>query len=166
MELLPVLILPLLLTIAAVSDMTTMTIPNWVSGLLIAAFAVLSLTFGMPLREIGLSFGVGFAVLLLGMALFALRWLGGGDAKLLAAASLWFGWPGVLYFLVYTMLVGGALSLVLINFRRLSMPTQVLGVEWIARLHKIDEALPYGIAIAIGGLAALSQVPLMPLLNG
>lgn len=166
MELLPVIILPLLLTIAAVSDMTTMTIPNWISGLLILAFVALSLTFGMPLREIALSFGVGFAVLLLGMGLFALRWLGGGDAKLLAATSLWFGWPAVFPFLMYTMLVGGALSLVLINFRRFSLPPQIQAVPWIGRLHKIDEALPYGMAIAIGGLAALSQVPLLPLLGG
>lgn len=166
MELLPVLILPLLLTIAAVSDVTTMTIPNWISGILVLAFLSLSITYGMPLREIGLSFGVGFAVLLLGMVLFALRWLGGGDAKLLAATSLWFGWSAVLPFLVYTMLVGGVLSLVFMKFRRLSLSPQVLAVSWVGRLHKIDEALPYGIAIAIGGLAALSQVPLLPLLGG
>lgn len=166
MELLPVLILPMLLTIAAVSDMTTMTIPNWISGLLILAFLTLSITFGMSPGQIGLSFGVGFAVLILGMILFALGWLGGGDAKLLAATSLWFGWSAVFPFLVYTMLVGGVLSLVMINFRRLSLPPRALAVPWVVRMHKIDEGLPYGIAIAIGGLAALSQVPLLPLLGG
>ena len=166
MEYLPVLIFPLLLVIAAVSDMTTMTIPNWISGIMALSFFGLGLAFGMPVLDIAVSAAIGFAVLLLGMTLFALRWLGGGDAKLLAATSLWFGWPAVLSFLVYTMLVGGALTLVLINFRRLSLPPQVLGVPWVVRLHKVDEDLPYGIAIAIGGLAELSQVPLLSLMGG
>lgn len=166
MELLPLLILPLLLSIAAVSDAMTMTIPNWISAMLVVTFLALSLAVGMPMQDIAWSVGVGFLVLLMGMALFALNWLGGGDAKLLAATALWFGWAGVFQFLIYTMFAGGALSLLLISFRAVALPEQVTEVRWVARLHKAGEALPYGIAIAIGGLAALSQVPVLSHLAG
>jgi prepilin peptidase CpaA len=166
MELLPILILPLLLVIAAVSDMTTLTIPNWISGLLILSFLVLGLAWGMPMKDIALSAGTGFVVLLIGMGLFALGWLGGGDAKLLAATAVWFGWPAVLSFLVFTVIAGGGVSLVLLGFRCIPMSDQMLGVPWVGRLHRIGEALPYGIAIALGGLAALSQVPVLSLLAG
>ena len=166
MELLPLLILPLLLVIAAMHDVATLTIPNWISGLLFVSFPALGFVFGMPVGQIGISFVVGFGFLLGGMSLFAMGWLGGGDAKLIAATALWFGWPAALTFLVYTMLAGGAATLLLLSFRRMPVSQPVLSLSWARRLHSTNNALPYGVAIAVGGLIALPQSPLIVLMAG
>ena len=71
-------------------------------------------------RGRGLALLTGFAVLAAGMALWAPGWLGGGDVKLLAAGALWFGWPDVVSFLVWSMLAGGVLALVLVLARRIA----------------------------------------------
>ncbi len=166
MELLPVLILPLLLVVAAMNDIATMTIPNWISGLLVASFLPLGFAFGMPIGDIAVALGVGFGFLLVGMACFALGWIGGGDAKLIAATAVWFGWPASLTFMFCTMLAGGAATLVLLLFRFMRVPDPVLSVPWVGRLHSTNEALPYGVAIAAGGLIALRQSPLIDLMAG
>lgn len=166
MELLPVLILPLLLVIAAMSDIATMTIPNWISGVLVVSFLALGLVFRMPMNEVAQAMGVGAGFLVAGMALFALGWLGGGDAKLMAATAVWFGWPSVLTFTFSTLIAGGAATLILLAFRRVQLPQPVLSVPWVGRLHSASEALPYGVAIAAGGLVALSQSPLIGLMAG
>lgn len=161
MELLPVLIFPLLLVVAAACDVTTMTIPNWISGTLVVSFLALGVVWGLPLGQLGLALGVGTGFLLLGMMAFALGWLGGGDAKLIAAASVWFGWPTAFAFIVYVMVFGGVVTLLLLMFRRTPLPEPVLEVAWVGRLHRANEALPYGVAIAAGGLMAMTQSPLM-----
>lgn len=166
MEFLPVLVFPSLLIIAAAYDMTTMTIPNWISGMMVICFIGLGLGVGFPLTQIGLGLGVGFGCLLLGMVFFALGWLGGGDAKLIAATAVWFGWPTAFPFLVYVMLIGGAETLLLLSFRRSPLPAQIQSVPWIGRLHGADGDLPYGVAIAVGGIFALSQSPLMSHIAG
>ena len=87
------LIFPVLVITAALRDVTSYTIPNWISLALVAAFPVTALALGLPLNVIGLNLGVGATALAAGMGMFALGWIGGGDAKLLAAAALWIGWP-------------------------------------------------------------------------
>ena len=47
--------------------------------------------------------------------LFARGWLGGGDVKLLSAATLWAGAPQTLGLLVVTGILGGALALILFS---------------------------------------------------
>ena len=51
------------------------------------------------------------------MLLFQLRLVGGGDAKLLAAAALWVGYEQLIPFLVYVTIFGGVLALVLLAYR-------------------------------------------------
>lgn len=95
---------------------------------------------------------VGVAVLIAGMLLFSLRWVGGGDAKLLAAAALWIGYEQLLPFLVIVTIFGGALALFLLAYR--SVPASALPLPaWALRLHSAGESMPDGIAIAAGALA-------------
>lgn len=156
------LALPALVIAAAVKDLTTFTIPNWISLALVAAFLPAALTAGLPLPAIGLHLAVGFGALLMGMGLFALRWIGGGDAKLMAAAVLWLGWSPLLPFLVVTMFAGGALSLGLITLRRpLLRPLVLSGPPWFVRLAEPKESVPYGLAIAAGALFAFPQSPFL-----
>ena len=74
------------------SDVTSFTIPNRISLLLIASFFPAALALGRPLGEIGIDLAVGGAALVAAIGMFAAGWIGGGDAKLFAAVSLWWGW--------------------------------------------------------------------------
>jgi prepilin peptidase CpaA len=154
------LLLPALVLTAAMSDATTFRIPNWISLALIAAFPVAALAAGLPLSTLGLHLGVGAAALALGMAMFALRWMGGGDAKLFSAVALWMGWPAVLTFLSAAAIAGGVLAALLLALRSAAVRPMVLtGPRWVARLAEPGEAVPYGVAIAIGALFALGASP-------
>ena len=147
-------IFPALVIVAALKDATSFTIPNWISLALVAAFAPVALACGVALSTIGLAFGVGAVALLAGMAMFAFGWIGGGDAKLLAASALWLGWPAVLPFIVITALCGGALALALLGLRSMWLrPLTVRGPAWVERLATPGAAAPYGVAICAGALA-------------
>ena len=99
---------PVLVIIAALTDATSFTIPNRISAGLVLAFFPAALALGRPAGEIGVDAAVCFVALVAGMGMFAAGWIGGGDAKLLAAASLWLGLPAMPVFLLVTALAGGA----------------------------------------------------------
>jgi len=96
--------------------------------------------------------GAGAAVLGVAFACFALGWIGGGDAKVAAGAALWFGFGHLLNYLVYASLFGGALTLLLLQFRQWPLPYALAGQPWLLRLHAKETGIPYGIALAIGAL--------------
>ena len=149
-----------LLLAAAVRDLTSYIIPNWISLALLAGFlpaAWLAWKTGVPALHIGQCLMVGFAVLAAGVAMFALNWLGGGDAKLLAAAALWIGWQGLAAFLFWTTLAGGVLALVLLTVRRRTAPAGEAPATWVDGLLRKGAPVPYGVAIAVGALAALPE---------
>lgn len=143
---------PALMAFAAASDLFTMTIPNRVSLLLIAGFFILAGLTGMPLPEIGMHVAAGLTVLAVTFACFAFGWIGGGDAKVAAAAALWFGFPPLAGYLIYASLFGGALTLLMLQFRQWPLPYSLLSQEWLQRLHRKDSGIPYGIALALGAL--------------
>ena len=145
-----------LVATAALEDALSFTIPNWISLALAVTFPLAAMAVGMPLPAMGLNVGLGLAMLVIGMVMFALRWVGGGDAKLLAAVSLWLGWPAITSFLAATAIAGGSLALLLISLRSAPLrPIVLLGPSWVVRLAEPGEGIPYGVAIAIGACAAL-----------
>jgi prepilin peptidase CpaA len=151
---------PLLLAAAALKDLTSFTIPNKIPLALLATFPVAALACGLPLATVAQHGAVGLAALVAGMGLFAFRIIGGGDAKLLAAVALWLGWPALSSFLIVTVLAGGALSLGLITLRRAQFRHLVLaGPPWVAKLAEPGEGAPYGVAIAVGAMAAFLSSP-------
>jgi prepilin peptidase CpaA len=150
-----------LVVVAALKDLSSFTIPNWVSVALALAFAPAALAAGVSLGAVGISFAVAFAVLVLAAGMFALGWIGGGDAKLMAASALWVGLRGLAPFALYTGLAGGALALLLVALRSAWLrPLAEAGPAWARRLATPGEAAPYGVAIAIGALAAFAGSPL------
>jgi prepilin peptidase CpaA len=158
---------PILVIVAALSDLTTFTIPNWISLLLVAAFVPAALMTGQPIGALGLAFAIGLAALIVGMGMFAMGWIGGGDAKLFAAAALWIGAPALLPFLMVTALAGGGLAVLLLNARSAWLKPYLSNAPaWLARLTTPGQAAPYGVAIAIGALAAFPQSPLMQAFHG
>jgi prepilin peptidase CpaA len=159
-------VMPVLVIIAGLHDLTTMKIPNWISGLLILAYVPTALALGLPLTEMATALGVCLAALLIGMGMFALRWIGGGDAKLMAAASLWFGLSGVAPFLVYTALIGGGFCLLLMAVRAQLQVFAPSAPGWVARLMQPKGDIPYGVAIAAGALLAYPSSPLVRAFTG
>ena len=145
-------IFPGCMLIAAFTDLATMTIPNRLSIALVAGFAILVVLTGMPLSEVAIHFAIGFGVLVVGFILFALNLLGGGDAKFVAATSLWMGVSGLFPFFVTFALVGGLFGIMILSFRRLPIPAYLVRYDWITRLHEPKGDIPYGVALSIGGL--------------
>jgi prepilin peptidase CpaA len=147
--------LPALLLAAALCDLASYTIPNWLSlataGLFLA-FAVLT-----PLAPgaVGWHLAAGLAGLSVGFGLFALGWIGGGDAKLFAAMALWLGFSDLLPYAALASLFGGALTLALLLLRKLPLPAGLSGQGWLVRLHDARSGIPYGVALAAGGFAVL-----------
>ena len=148
-------------TYAAYSDLTSYEIPNWISLVIVADFVVTA-GFGTPgFATIAWHLGVGAAMLAAGFALFAAGVFGGGDAKLFAASSVWFGLAGLLKFAVYVALVGGLLALAILCLRRLAPPASWAGWNRLRRLRSRDQGIPYGVAIAAAAGLMFLPLPLV-----
>jgi prepilin peptidase CpaA len=138
-------LLALMLLAASAWDLRTRTIPNSLA----AAIALLALPFwwatGLALWP-DAALQVGVAVLVFGLfaAAFAIGAMGGGDVKLIAALALWLPWQAVLMLLVIMSLAGGALTAAMLIRKRLARSPDAIEV-------------PYGVAIAFGGLWLIAQ---------
>jgi prepilin peptidase CpaA len=150
-----------MMALAASSDLLTMTISNRVSLALVGGFFVLALASGMGGADVLSHVGASAIVLVVAFGCFVRGWIGGGDAKLAAATALWFGFGHLLDYLVYASLFGGALTLLLIQFRMLPLPRMLSGWDWAERLHQKDGGVPYGIALAAAALCIYPDTPWM-----
>jgi prepilin peptidase CpaA len=152
LDLARLLLFPALMAFAAASDLFTMTISNRVSILLAAAFLVLAVASGMAPSDVLSHLGAGALVLAIAFFCFAMGWVGGGDAKVAAAAALWFGFGHLMNYLLYASLFGGVLTILLLQMRQWPLPYALTGQTWLLRLHAKESGIPYGIALAIGAL--------------
>jgi prepilin peptidase CpaA len=94
---------------------------------------------------------------ILGFALFSAGLFGGGDAKLMAAAGLWFGSTQALPFLAYTVIAGGILALCVGLWSVISMSLEVRDASWSKNLLRLKPSVPYGYAFAIGAILAFPK---------
>ena len=159
------MVFPAVMIMAALSDLFTMTIPNRLSIVLVALFFPLAFLAGLPVEAILMHLAAGLAILVVGFFLFNLGTLGGGDAKLMAAAGLWVGFAALLDFLLYTAVGGGLLAMAILAFRRLP-EIYLVGPQWALRLHAKDGGIPYGIAIAAGALISFPATQIYALTAG
>jgi prepilin peptidase CpaA len=148
-------IVPALLALAAGWDLTSYTIPNFLSAALIAAFALFALATHMTLGAVGMHLLAGALGLFAGFALFALGTIGGGDAKLFAAIALWLGFASLLDFTLAASLFGGGLAIAILGLRHVPLPALLSGQGWLVRLHDEKAGIPYGVALAAGALVVL-----------
>ena len=146
------LLFPALMAFAASSDLFTMTISNRLSLALAGGFVLLAAASGLAWPAVGMHLAAAALVLVISFILFTRGWIGGGDAKLAAATALWFGFDYLLDYMIYASLFGGALTLMLLQFRKLPLPQALAKQEWIQRLHDQAGGVPYGIALAAAAL--------------
>jgi prepilin peptidase CpaA len=151
-EVIKLTLFPAMMAFAASSDLFTMTIANRVSLILVAGFGLLATLTGMSAADMVSHAGAAAAVLAVVFLMFTRGWIGGGDAKLAAATVLWIGFAHLGDYLVYASLIGGALTLAIIQFRTMPLPQIFVGREWAERLHRVDAGVPYGIALAAAAL--------------
>jgi prepilin peptidase CpaA len=159
-------IFPVLMAYAASSDLLTMRIANWLVLVVALAYLGLALFVQLPWDQIGWAAVAAVAVLVVAFAFFAFGWIGGGDAKLVAASSLWIGLSFMLQYLVYAALLGGALTLIILAFRRYPLPDWLSRHKWIDRLHDTKSGVPYGIALATAGILVYPDTPIFVRLLG
>ncbi|MDZ7822656.1 MAG: prepilin peptidase [Ahrensia sp.] len=159
-------VFPFAMIYAALSDALTMTIANRVSGLLIVTFLLIAPFIFSSWSEFGLHV-LGFAVVLAAtFTLFALGTMGGGDAKLMASTALWMGFTThLMTYLLIATVAGGVLTLLLMALRNSSFSVFVGEVPALRRI--VDEKdIPYGIALATGGLVTFVETaPMVYALN-
>ena len=159
-------VFPAALLIAAANDIYEFKIPNWISILLVCAFPLAGVAVGAPPEVTIQGFLIGAAALALGFCLFALKVIGGGDAKLFAATTPWIGLGALGIFLFYTAIAGLALAVVMTMFRKFPILPIYAHAPWLIRLHEREKDLPYAVAIAAGGLLSFSQTPYFQLVIG
>ena len=159
------MLFPAMMAFAASTDLLTMTISNRVSLILVGGFVALALIGGMSMADIASHAGAAAVVLVVAFGFFTRGWIGGGDAKLAAATALWLGFDHLLPYLVYASLFGGALTLLLLQFRMAPLPGLLAGQDWAQRLHRKDGGVPYGIALAAAALAVYPDTQWMAMIG-
>ena len=146
-------LLAILLIVAAVIDVRTFTISNWLN----AAVAILAPLYwwsiGLPLwPDAAMQVAVAAGVFVLLPVTFYMGMMGGGDVKLAAAIALWFKPITTLKFLVIMSLAGGVLTLlVLLLHKKRGNP------RFDDDGKVVRPEVPYGVAIAVGALWILAQ---------
>lgn len=146
------LVFPAAMAFAAAMDLFTMTIPNRVSITLVAAFCLAAAMMGIGWQAFASHVGAGLLMLVIGIGMFSRGWLGGGDAKLLAATALWLGFEHLLSYVLLAGIAGGVLAMLILSYRRIMPPLWVTRQAWAMRLHGAKAGIPYGIALAAAGL--------------
>lgn len=135
--------LAIALVVAAATDWRRRQIDNWLNLAIVIAAPLYWWASGMTLWPgVAIQFGVALAAFAVFAGMFAMKWMGGGDVKLLTALALWIEPSWFLKLLIVMALVGGVLTL-------------VMGAWHILRRQRDRLAIPYGVAIAAAGLWVL-----------
>ncbi|MFL6689465.1 MAG: prepilin peptidase [Alphaproteobacteria bacterium] len=150
----------LLLVLAAGWDLASYTIPNFISAILLVAFAIMAVTASYDAASYESHALAALLALIAGFLLFALGYIGGGDAKLFAAVAVWFGMHDLMSYILISSLFGGALTVLLMTARQWPLPAALASHSWIQKLHEPRGGIPYGVALAAGGIAILPYTEL------
>lgn len=141
--------------IAARLDVVERRLPNWLCALTGVAGLVTMLVLGGPELAVGAALHAALA-LIGGMLFFAAGMIGGGDAKFYAAVAAWFALRDGLYLLVSVTLSG----LLLLVLWALLWRRQRTASETPPDRQDPFAKLPYGVAIALGGVASFAMLAL------
>jgi prepilin peptidase CpaA len=151
------ILFPMMMAYAASSDLLTMKIPNKLNLTLAVTYFVMAIATGQSMNTILVHVACAIVMLLLTFGMFSAGWMGGGDAKLAAATALWMGFPLTLEYALASSFLGGVLTLAILVARSRPLPDFMMRQKWIAHLHDKTTGIPYGIALAAGGLLLYPQ---------
>jgi prepilin peptidase CpaA len=101
--------------------------------------------------------------LVLGFTLFALGWIGGGDAKLFAGVALWLGFKDLMPYALVASVFGGGLTIAVLLLRQCPLPAILARQSWILRLHDARSGIPYGVALATAAFFLLPSTEIFRL---
>ena len=145
--------LAIALLAAAVTDIRSRHISNKLNAGIAIGAPLFWWATGLGLVDIGWQLGVALLSLVIFAGFFALRWMGGGDVKLLTALALWVPPLVFLNLIIAMALIGGVLTL-------------AFGAWHIARRQRDRLAIPYGVAIAAAALLVIGDTYLPALRQG
>lgn len=153
------LLLTALMAAVMVIDASRYVIPNSLNLFLLGLYPFAAYLLGLAWPMALLAAGIA---LIIGMGIFALGFMGGGDIKLLVVLMLWTGWHVTsAYFLFLTGVCGGVLVIVILLARFFLPP--LFKHRTLPRLLTRKQPVPYGIAIAAGFLVVLWSGQIMGL---
>jgi prepilin peptidase CpaA len=138
--------LAIALLVAAFTDIRRRQIDNWLNAAIALSAPAYWWASGLSLWPgVAMQVGVAFIAFVALAGLFALKLMGGGDVKLLAALALWLPPLTFVKLLVIMSLLGGALTIVV--------------AAWHYTVtRRRDAKIPYGVAIASAGLIVLAPM--------
>ena len=139
-----------LLIAAALDDGLRRKISNLIILALFAGTILVAAVLGIE-ASFWTNGAVFVALLLLGSLAFSAGMLGGGDVKLLATTAFWFAPADLLILLPAVAIAGGLLVLAWV-------PLRMIRGKTAARTALKERSLPYGIAIALGGIVSAAIV--------
>ncbi|MBB2680417.1 UNVERIFIED_ORG: prepilin peptidase CpaA [Rhizobium esperanzae] len=154
----------LLFLYAAWTDFRTWKIPNTVVLALVTLYALRAAVVILGSEDVGAALfassgiggdvGAGLLMFMLGVALWAFRLFGAGDAKLFLPIGLFVGWHGMLPFSFLLLVLGIATLLVL----RLPVPLRVAHLAFFVRIAEIraSRKIPYGVLMVFAVLFTLA----------
>jgi len=165
-----------LIIASAVTDFLKLRIPNIISILIILCFVGayglhMVLETNASFQDLSSHLYAFGGTLVVMMVLFFLKLFGGGDAKIIAAISLWTGTQGLGMFLMLTTIAGGVLAITSIILRKTKIGQKLISKMlryqslqdgWVGALAKGTNVVPYGIAIAVGGIGAFRSLGYLP----
>jgi prepilin peptidase CpaA len=151
------------LTWLAITDLRSRRLPVGGAIAIAMLFIMHVIVDRMPIHQVMQHLVVALVVFLICVALFAANMLGGGDAKLAAAIFLWTGAATLLLALTLISVIGTLVSFVSLltwNMNRAS-PGHL---KRVLAMFSGARGVPYGVALAAGGGAAIVLPSLLPLL--
>lgn len=143
------------LLLAARSDFRSFIIPNYTSAAIAAVYPASLLMLSTTSWFMGVA--TGMVVFAVGVILFALKWVGGGDVKLAASVAMWAGPTWFDTWVVVTSVAGALIATAMM----LRPPLRALADHRVIE-SRFKHPMPFGIAIAIGGLSVVGC--LLPLI--
>jgi prepilin peptidase CpaA len=145
-------------------DVRHYLIPNWLVGLLLAVYPV-AVWMAPGVVDWKMAVAGMLAVFAVGYLVFAMKWMGAGDVKLITVLSLWVGLTGLADFVFLFAVIGGLFSIALLVARKWNAFIPVPKSGQLPRILRSGEPVPYGVAIASAFLIML-WMGKIPVLNG
>ena len=148
------MLFPLLMILSGAVDVMTRRIPNSLVVGTAALFLPAALVTGMPIWIMSLHVATAAVLLVLGFGLFSFGVVGGGDAKMMAAAGLWLGFPCSILFITFSALSGGLLAAAMGLWFLVTMEGGMHSAWFDKAVAPLKPSVPYGFALAAGAILA------------